>query len=103
MSSIPPKGRPTVSEMDCLVYDRESGDVVHGHHATSLDLCEPIVAEAIVDEAVALASRHTGIDSKRLDTVQVVLEELDPSMAYRVVDGQLVVEPINNSFEQLAK
>lgn len=85
--------RPQKTEADdvrthtYLIYDPETGDLVHGHKAVVLPYGEAPAEDQLLEEALGLAAEATGRKPDRLRAIRLSEEEfekLEPGSVYRV-------------------
>lgn len=85
--------RPKKTEADdvrthtYLVYDPETGDLVHGHKAVVLPYGEAPGEDQLQKEALGLAAEATGREADGLRAIvlsEEEFEELEPGVEYRV-------------------
>jgi hypothetical protein len=67
-----------------LVYDPETGDLVHGHKALLLPYGEAPGKDQLLEEALGLAAEATGRKVDRLRAIEVSEDDLEPGVEYRV-------------------
>jgi hypothetical protein len=79
-----------------LVYDPESGDVVHGHKELFLPKADVPGEEELAKIALEHAAQATDRDAGKLRALQVSDEELKPGVAYRVDPDSERLEPLDD-------
>ena len=67
-----------------LIYDNESGHLVHGHREVVLPYGEAPGTEQIMKRALELAVEVTGREPRSLRALEVSEDELTPGIAYKV-------------------
>jgi hypothetical protein len=67
-----------------LIYDAESGEVVHGHKELILPYGDAPSAEELQKRALELATQVTGRDASGLKVTEVSEEELEPGSILRI-------------------
>ena len=68
-----------------VVYDAESGDLVHGHRAVVLPSKEDTPGEKdLIEDALRNAAEATGRKPDGMAVLAVSDDELEPGFAYRV-------------------
>jgi hypothetical protein len=72
------------SEHTFLVYDQDTGEVVHGHKAVVLPGGEPLSSEELESQALELAAQSTERDASSLKALAVSHDELEHGAHYRV-------------------
>lgn len=85
---IGPEGAQTSPEgartYTFLVYDADSGDLVHGHKAIVLPYGEAPEEGELMEQALGLAVEATGRKPDGLRALSVEEDELEPGAEYRV-------------------
>jgi hypothetical protein len=66
----------------CVVYDANSGDIVHVHNVINLSGAQESDDDEIRQSALQIASSERG--RSRLEALLVSPERFDPSVAYQV-------------------
>lgn len=79
-----------------LVYDPESGDVVHGHRELFLPDSKVPGEEELAKLALEHAAQATDRDAGKLRALQVSDEELKPGVGYRVDPDSERLEPLDD-------
>lgn len=67
-----------------LVYDPETGDLVHGHKAVVLPYGEAPQEDQLIEQALGFAAEATGRKIDGLRAIAVSEDELEPGVEYRV-------------------
>jgi hypothetical protein len=67
-----------------LVYDGDSGEVVHGHKELVLPYGDAPSAEELEKRALELATQVTGREASGLKVTEIAEEELEPGSILRI-------------------
>jgi hypothetical protein len=78
-----------------LVYDSESGEIVHGHKTILFSNVDPPSQEDLEREALDMAAQTIDRDPSSLKALKVEHHELEQGAAYRVDPGAQRLERIS--------
>jgi hypothetical protein len=98
------RSRPSQRVDTRVIYDRQSGEILHVHQAVSLPGIKFPDENELKASAMDLASRATGRHVHQMDVLTVQEEELKPGTRYKVNlrDKCLVPEPSDAATEDQA-
>jgi hypothetical protein len=68
----------------CVVYDAETGEIIHTHQIVTLPGANPPTEEELKAEAIELASKITDRSPSDIAILPVKEEELEPGVEYKV-------------------
>jgi hypothetical protein len=89
--------RACAPQQTCVIYEAQTGAIVHIHHASAAAGAEMPSGEAIIAEALRLGASTTGLDSSQLGAMPVDAGALRVRREYAVdlSTGELTELPMN--------